>query len=68
MLTNLHAAWKIAVSSKNMPTALVISTSKLDLFFEHHAELAIEGVEKGAYIVSPATKEQADAILISNRF
>ena len=29
------------------------------------AELAYEGVSKGAYIVSPASKSQADALLLA---
>ena len=38
---------------------------KTCLFLPKSGELAMEGVKKGAYIVSPATKEQADAILIA---
>ena len=56
------AAWNIAVSSKNTPTALVLSRQNLPVL-PKSAELAMEGVKKGAYIVSPATKEKADAIL-----
>lgn len=58
------AAWNIAVSSKNSPTALVLSRQNLTVL-PKSAELAMEGVKKGAYIVSPASKKQADAILIA---
>ena len=58
------AAWNIAVSSESTPTALVLSRQNLPTLAKS-AELAMEGVKKGAYTVSPATKEQADAILIA---
>ena len=58
------AAWNIAVSSENTPTALVLSRQNLPVL-PKSGELAMEGVKKGAYIVSPATKEQADAILLA---
>ena len=58
------AAWNIAASSTNTPTLLVLSRQNLPVLPES-AELAIEGVKKGAYIVSPASKEKADAILIA---
>jgi len=58
------AAWNIAVSSKSTPTALVLSRQNLTVL-PRSAELAMEGVKKGAYIVSPATKDKADAILIA---
>ncbi|MEK5039461.1 transketolase [Sporosarcina sp. FSL K6-3457] len=59
------AAWNIAVSSESTPTALVLSRQNLPTLAKS-AELAMEGVKKGAYTVSPATKEQADAILIAS--
>ncbi|WP_318615320.1 transketolase [Sporosarcina sp. YIM B06819] len=58
------AAWNIAVSSASTPTALVLSRQNLPTLAKS-GELAMEGVKKGAYTVSPATKEQADAILIA---
>ena len=58
------AAWNIAISSKNTPTALILSRQNLPVL-PKSAELAMEGVKKGAYIVSPATKEIPDAILIA---
>lgn len=58
------AAWNIAVSSTRTPTTLVLSRQNLTVL-PTTAELAMEGVKKGAYVVSPATKETADAILIA---
>ena len=57
-------AWKLAVSSKNVPTVLVLSRQDLPIL-EKSAELAKDGVAKGAYVVSPATKVTPDAILIA---
>ncbi len=58
------AAWKMAVSSKKTPTALILSRQNLAIL-PKSAELAMNGVEKGAYVVSPATKEKPDAILLA---
>ena len=58
------AAWNIAVTSEATPTVLVLSRQNLPVL-EHSKELAMEGVKKGAYTVSPAKKEKADAILIA---
>ncbi|SOB94030.1 transketolase [Ureibacillus xyleni] len=57
-------AWKLAVQSKDVPTVLVLSRQNLPVL-EHSAQLAKDGVAKGAYVVSPATKETPDAILIA---
>ncbi|OMC84181.1 MULTISPECIES: transketolase [unclassified Viridibacillus] len=57
-------AWKLAVSSKNQPTVLVLSRQNLPVS-EHSASLAAEGVSKGAYVVSKATKEVADALILA---
>ena len=57
-------AWKLAVSSKSTPTLLVLSRQNLPVL-DKSAELAKEGVAKGAYVVSPATKATPDAILIA---
>ncbi len=59
------AAWNIAVSSEQTPTVLVLSRQNLPVL-EKSKELAMEGVKKGAYTVSPATKPEADAILIAS--
>ncbi|WP_338782043.1 transketolase [Metabacillus sp. FJAT-52054] len=59
------AAWKLAVTAKTSPTALVLSRQDLPTL-EHSAELSGTGVEKGAYVVSPSQKEMADAILLAS--
>ncbi|QTD42244.1 transketolase [Sporosarcina sp. Te-1] len=58
------AAWNIAVTSKDTPTLLVLSRQNLPVL-EKSGELAMDQVKKGAYVVSPAEKESADAILIA---
>lgn len=58
------AAWKIAVTSKSVPTALVLSRQNLPVL-QHTANLAENGVAKGAYVVSPAAKENADVLLLA---
>lgn len=58
------AAWHTAVTSESTPTALVLSRQNLEVMKNTKAE-AMEGVAKGAYIVSPASKAEADAILIA---
>ncbi|PQD94350.1 transketolase [Pradoshia eiseniae] len=59
------AAWKAALTSKNKPTALVLSRQNLTTL-PLSAKLAEEGVQKGAYVVSPAKKDEADAILLAS--
>ena len=59
------AAWKAALTSKSKPTALVLSRQNL-MTLPLSAKLADEGVQKGAYVVSPAKKDQADAILLAS--
>lgn len=59
------AAWYAAVSSKDTPTVLVLSRQNLKVL-PKSKELAMDSVQKGAYIVSPASKEQADGILIAS--
>lgn len=58
------AAWHTAVSSESTPTVLVLSRQNLPVL-PGSVDHAMEGVKKGAYIVSPATKDQADAILLA---
>lgn len=58
------AAWKLAVESTNTPTLLVLSRQNLPVL-DAPVETVYAGVEKGAYVVSPATKETPDAILIA---
>jgi transketolase len=58
------AAWRLAVQSDNTPTALVLTRQNVPTL-PYTAERAKSGVEKGAYVISPAAGEQADAILIA---
>lgn len=58
------AAWKIAIQSKDQPTALVLTRQNLPTI-EGTDEKAYEGVSKGAYIVSPSSKDQPDALLLA---
>ncbi|MBD7983618.1 transketolase [Sporosarcina sp. Sa2YVA2] len=58
------AAWKIAVSSKNRPTVLVLSRQNLSVL-PKSCELSMEGVRRGAYTISPAEKDVAEGIIIA---
>ena len=59
------AAWKAALTSKSTPTALVLSRQNLATL-PLSAELAEEGVAKGAYVVSPSNKDEADVLLLAS--
>lgn len=59
------AAWKLAIESKETPTALVLTRQNLPTI-KGTAEKAYEGVAKGAYVISPATKETADVLLLAS--
>ncbi|MBM7652153.1 transketolase [Neobacillus cucumis] len=58
------AAWKLAVESTNKPTALVLTRQDLPTLKGTDTN-AYDGVSKGAYVVSPADKETADALLLA---
>ncbi|MFB6468902.1 transketolase [Cytobacillus sp. Hz8] len=58
------AAWKLAIESTNHPTALVLTRQNLPTL-EGTVENAYDKVAKGGYVVSPAKKELADALLIA---
>ncbi|MGX6961332.1 transketolase [Vagococcus xieshaowenii] len=58
-----RAAWKIAISSTERPTVLALTRQNLPVL-PNSAELADEGVAKGAYVISPA-KGDATGILIA---
>lgn len=58
------AAWKLAIASESTPTVLVLSRQNLPVL-DVPIESVYKGVERGAYVVSPATKETPDAILIA---
>lgn len=57
-------AWRIAITSKSTPTVLVLSRQNLPVI-DTPIETVREGVQKGAYVISPATKDTPDAILIA---
>jgi transketolase len=56
------AAWKLAVESKDEPTALVLTRQGLPTL-EGTKEKAYEGVKKGAYVVSEANGEPNGLLL-----
>ena len=57
------AAWKIAMESKDRPTLLTLTRQGLPVL-PNTKELALENVEKGAYVISPAQNE-AEGILLA---
>lgn len=59
-----QAAWRLALESSDKPTLLVLSRQALPAL-EGAKENAYEGVQKGAYVISPSTKETPDALLIA---
>ncbi|WP_332697150.1 transketolase [Halalkalibacter lacteus] len=58
------AAWKVALESKDTPTALVLTRQNLKTL-DHTGELAYEGVKKGAYIVSKSSGT-TDVLLLAS--
>lgn len=54
-----YEAWKLALKSKETPTALILSRQSLPLL-----NSKLEGVDKGAYVISKAHKK-AEAILLA---
>lgn len=58
------AAWKLAVESKDQPTALVLTRQNLPTL-AGTKEKAYEGVSKGGYVVSPASSGTPDVLLIA---
>lgn len=58
------AAWKIAVTSTDHPTMLVLSRQNLPVLPKTQ-ELAQENVAKGAYVLSPQSGETPEGILIA---
>lgn len=59
-----QAAWRLALESTDKPTALVLTRQGLPTL-EGTKEHAYEGVKKGAYVVSKASKETPDALLLA---
>ncbi|AST91969.1 MULTISPECIES: transketolase [Sutcliffiella] len=58
------AAWRVAMESTQTPTALVLTRQNLPTIKDTDKN-AYEGVSKGAYVISPAQKETADALLLA---
>ena len=58
------ASWKIALEDTTRPSLLVLSRQNLPVL-EHSLDLAIDGVDKGAYVVSPQQGEVPEGILIA---
>ncbi|TWI59344.1 transketolase [Halalkalibacter nanhaiisediminis] len=58
------AAWKLALESKDTPTALVLTRQNLKTL-DSSQELAYEGVKKGAYIASKSSGETNVLLLAS---
>src|SRR5690606_2043972 len=58
------AAWRLAIESDKQPTALILTRQNVPTL-SRSADLAKSGVEKGAYVISPANKEQADVLLLA---
>lgn len=58
------AAWKIALESTNQPTALVLSRQNLPTL-KDSKEKAYEGVTKGAYVVSPASNDDPQVLMLA---
>lgn len=59
------AAWRLSIESTNKPTALVLTRQNLPTLPGTDIN-AYEGVSKGAYVISPAGKETADALLLAS--
>jgi transketolase len=59
-----RAAWKIAMTSKETPTILVLSRQNLPVI-EGTKESADENVAKGGYVISPQKGETPEGILIA---
>lgn len=58
------AAWKIAMTTKDAPTVLVLSRQNLPVI-EGTKEKAAEFVKKGAYVISPQKGAKPEGILIA---
>jgi transketolase len=58
------AAWKLAVESTNMPTALILTRQDLPTIKDTDKN-AYDGVSKGAYVISPSERETPDALLLA---
>ncbi|MBM7586984.1 transketolase [Bacillus pakistanensis] len=59
------AAWRTALTSKDQPTALVLTRQNLPTLKGTDVK-AQNGVEKGAYVVAASGKDQPDALLLAS--
>jgi transketolase len=59
------AAWQLAIESTEHPTALILTRQDLPTL-KGTVGAAYDGVSKGAYVVSPASKETADVLLLAS--
>jgi len=58
------AAWRLAMEEQDGPTALILTRQNLPVL-EGTAELAKDGVRRGAYVLSEAANGRPQAILIA---
>ncbi|GAA0444847.1 transketolase [Lentibacillus halophilus] len=61
----VQAAWRLALESKDQPTALVLTRQGVPVL-EGTKENAYEGVKRGAYTVSACEKDTPDALLLAS--
>lgn len=59
-----QAAWKLALESKDKPTALILTRQAVPTL-EGTKEKAYNGVKKGAYVISDTSNGTPDAIIIA---
>ncbi|MDZ5711823.1 transketolase [Jeotgalibacillus haloalkalitolerans] len=59
------AAWKLSMEAQDHPTTLVLTRQGLPTM-PGSAENAYEGVKKGAYVLSPSEKGEADVLLLAS--
>ncbi|MBU2699911.1 transketolase [Sporomusaceae bacterium BoRhaA] len=59
------AAWKVAMESKDKPTALILSRQNLPTL-ESTPDLALEGVARGAYVVSKTSATEPKVLLLAS--
>ena len=56
-------AWRVALANSHGPTALALTRQKLPVF-DRSKYASAEGVERGAYVLSPSPTGSVDAIFI----
>lgn len=59
------AAWRLALTSNDKPTALVLTRQGLPTL-KGTSETAQNGVSKGAYVVSPSANNETDILLLAS--